>query len=390
MLRLGMPIGRVSHGSRQPCRYERPKTLMEEIFMSHTSKRGTIGRIVAVTGVAAVAAATVAGSLLFANTAGAATSTIVTIKSVSPHLVAALTANQVITVGGTGFDEASITGVTVTGCTAPTYIVTSPTTMVVKTDATCVAAATPVITITDTSSNTAISVSATPAQALSFITAPSIVASTVTVHPVTTDNTALLAYAAQTTAGLSASTKGGTVVRITSGATGYSTSSALPLGASLDGVALTSVKLVGANGVSGNYMTGVVGAHVADSAPVLKITNNGVSKSFPWHAVGASTNTQEFAYGGSTITVTPAFGPSNGTNVITIAGAGFSTTAASDTVTVGGVSCPVSGTPTATTIKCTVAADATPFEGPATVKVVVSGGLTSVISAGSTYTFVAQ
>ena len=117
---------------------------------------------------------------------------------------------------------------------------------------------------------------------------------------------------------------------------------------------------------------------------------NGVSSTFKWHAVGASTLTHEFSYGGSTITVSPAFGPASGGNVLTISGSGFSTTAASDTVTVGGVACPVSGTPTATSIKCTVAADTTPFEGPATVKVVVTGGLTSVVSPGSTYTYVAQ
>src|SRR5664279_334398 len=110
-----------------------------------TARRRTIGRVVAATGVAAVVAA---GSLLFANTAGATASTLVHITAVSPHLVAATTANQVINVTGTGFDESVIGGVTVTGCTAPTYIVASATSLLVKTDATCIAGAGAVVTIT--------------------------------------------------------------------------------------------------------------------------------------------------------------------------------------------------------------------------------------------------
>ncbi len=341
----------------------------------------TRGRTIAAVAVAAVA---VGGSLLSASTAGATTSTIVHITAVGPHLVPALTVNQVITVTGTGFDEAVITGVTVTGCTTVSYVVSSPTTMLVKTDASCTAGTGAVVTVTDTSSNTAVSVPGTTggAQKLDFITAPSIVAGTAAIDAATTDNTATLAYASH---GLTVSTKGGATIRVTSGANAFVTSTALPFSASLDGVALTAVKIVGAT--AGNYFTGVVGAHVADAAPVLKITMNGVSKTFAYAAPGVSTG-HSLQYAGSTIAVSPAFGPANGGTLLTISGAGFSTTAGNDTVTIGGVSCPVSGTPTATSIKCTTAANTTP--GPGTVQVAVTGGLTSVVSAGSTYTYLGQ
>lgn len=357
-----------------------------------TTRRRTIGRVVAATGVAAVAAA---GSLLFAGTAGATTSTIVHITAVSPHLVAATTANQVITVTGSGFDESVISGVTVTGCTAPTYIVSSATTLLVKTDATCTAGTNAVVTITDTSGNTAASVPTATggAQALSFIVPPTIATESATVHPIVTDATAGMSYAAQTAVGISGTTKGGTVIRVTSGATGFSNSTATPLAASLDGVAMTGVTLVGTNGTAGNYFTATLGAHATDAAPVLKITNNGVSKSFVY-GTGNVAGTFDFQIGGSVITVSPAFGPSKGGNHLVISGTGFSTTAANDTVTLigalGPVACPVFGTPTATSITCTVPADGAPYVGPAVAQVAVTGGLTSVVSAGSTYTYVAE
>jgi hypothetical protein len=333
---------------------------------------------------------------MFPSNAGAANSTIVSITGVSPHLVAALTANQVITVTGTGFDESVISSVAVAGCTAPSYIVSSPTTLLIKTDNTCAVGANKAVTITDTSNNTAVSNPAASGggQALSFVAAPTIATAGAALHPVTTDNTAGMAYATQTTAGTSASTKGGTVIRVTSGATGFSNATATPLSASLDGVALTSVTLVGTNGTAGNYFTGVVGSHAADAAPVLKITNNGVSKSFVYGAggAGAAAGTFDFTYGGSTISVSPAFGASKGGNKLTITGTGFSTTGASDVVTVGGVSCPLTTpVPTATQINCTVPATTlAAFAGPVAVQVAVTGGLTSVISSGSTYTYLAQ
>lgn len=358
-----------------------------------TTKSGRPGRRLA-TG--ATLAAVAASTFMFANHADAATSTLVTITGVGPHLVAATTANQVITVTGTGFDESVISGVAVAGCTAPTYIVASATSLVIKTDNTCTAGANKAVTITDTSGNTAVSVPGATggAQALSFVAPPTIAVASATVRPVVNLNSAGLTYANQTAVGTSASTKGGTVIKVISGATGFSNSAATPLAASMGGVALTKVTLVGTNGTAGNYFTGVLGAHPASAAPVLKITNNGVSKSFPWGAGGASATagTHDFSYGGSTISVSPAFGEVDGGNKLTITGTGFSTTGANDVVTVGGVACPLTTpVPTATTITCTVPASTlAALAGPAVVQVAVTGGLTSVISSTSTYTYVAQ
>jgi hypothetical protein len=347
---------------------------------THRRITGGARRRLAIGGTVAVLAAS---TFMVTNHAEAATSTLVTITAVSPHLVAATTANQVITVTGTGFDEAVIGGVSVAGCTAPTYIVASATSLVIKTDNTCTAGANEVITITDTSSNTAVSVPAATGgkQALSFVAPPTL-------------NAAGLGYAAQTTAGTSAPTKGGAVIKVVSGATGFSNSTATPLAASLGGIALTGVTLVGTNGTAGNYFTGIVGATAPNAAPALKITNNGVSKSFLWGAGGASATagTHDFSIGGTAIAVSPVTGTAAGGTKLTITGTGFSTTGSNDVVTVGGVSCPLTTpVPTATTVTCTVPASTlTAFSGAVDVKVAVTGGQTSVVSPGSTYTYLTQ
>jgi len=362
------------------------------VHIKSTGRRSTGRRIATGTALAAMAATT----FVFGSNAQAATSTLVTITGVGPHLVTALTANQVITVTGTGFDEDVISSVAVAGCTAPSYIVASATSMVIKTDNTCTVGANKVITITDTSSNTAVSVPGATggAQALSFVAAPTIATASATVRPVVSLNSAGLTYAAQTAAGTSASTKGGTVVKVISGSTGFSTSASLPLGASLGGTALTGVTLVGTNGTAGNYFTGILPAHAAAAAPVLKITNNGVSKSFSYGAGGGSAvaGTHDYTYGGSTISLSPTFGAAGGGNKLTITGTGFSTTGSNDVVTVGGVACPLTTpAPTATTITCTVPTTTlSAWAGPVVVQVAVTGGLTSVISTSSTYTYLAQ
>jgi hypothetical protein len=360
---------------------------------THRRITGGARRRLAIGGTVAVLAAS---TFMVTNHAEAATSTLVTITAVSPHLVAATTANQVITVTGTGFDEAVIGGVSVAGCTAPTYIVASATSLVIKTDNTCTAGANEVITITDTSSNTAVSVPAATGgkQALSFVAPPTIAVASATVRPVVTLNAAGLGYAAQTTAGTSAPTKGGAVIKVVSGATGFSNSTATPLAASLGGIALTGVTLVGTNGTAGNYFTGIVGATAPNAAPALKITNTGVSKSFLWGAGGASATagTHDFSIGGTAIAVSPVTGTAAGGTKLTITGTGFSTTGSNDVVTVGGVSCPLTTpVPTATTVTCTVPASTlTAFSGAVDVKVAVTGGQTSVVSPGSTYTYLTQ
>jgi hypothetical protein len=356
---------------------------MEESTMPVTiSRRSLAARAVAAT---ATVAAAVGGFALMAPSADATASTLFSVSKLSVHRLPALTANQVITLTGTGFDEDLIKSVAINGCTtAPTYVVSSPTSLLLKTKADCATTSTGVITLTDTSDNTYVTVPGTTggALALAFAAAPTIADASDTVKPVVTDNTAGVAFGDQQT---TANTKGGTVIRVKSGATPFVNSTTYPLAATLSGVPLTKVTMP----TGGAYFTGVLGAHAADAAPVLKITSNGVSKSFVFGAGGASavSGTHDFKYAGTSISVSPVSSGLSGTK-ITVTGAGFSTTAASDTVTVGGVACPVSGTPTATTIVCTAGAVATP--GAKDVKVVVTGGQTSVVGATSTFSYLSE
>ena len=329
------------------------------------------------------AAAAALGTFAFSATqADAATSTLVSITSLNVHHVAALTANQVITVTGTGFDEAVISGVAINGCTtAPTYVVSSPTTLLVKTANDCATSSTGVITITDSSNNTAVSnpAASSGAMALSFVAAPTIATASATVKPVVTENSQGVAFANQVT---TANTKGGTVIRVKAGSTPFVNTTAYPLSATLSGVALTKVTMA----TGGSYFTGVVGAHAADAAPVLKVTSNGVTKSFLYGAGGSSATagTHDFQYVGTGITVSPASGPINGGTVLTVTGSGFTS---STTVKVGTVTCPVSGTTTATIVKCTV--PAATAAGAKDVQT-TTGSVTSVVGAGSTFTYLDQ
>lgn len=349
-------------------------------------RRHAFGRLVAIAGLATVAAS--AGGLLYAGTASATVD--MTITAVSPHLVPAGTANQVITVTGTGFNASNITSVAVTtpgDVACPTiYIVLSATEIAINTTGTTCATGAGTVTVTDASGS--VTNSSAAAQLLTFVAPPTIATPTATSYPMVNANTTLQTYAEQGADGLSASTKGGTVVKIVSGSTGFATSAALPISASFDGVPLTGITITGSG--AGNSLTGVLGAKTTapSASPVLTITNNGVSASFKYAASGDVAGTFDYLYSGSSITVSPASGPVNGGTVLSIAGTGFSTTAASDVVTVGGVSCPISGTPTATLVKCTAPLTAT--AGPVTVQIAVTGGLTSVVGAGSTYTYLAQ
>ena len=339
----------------------------------------------------AVATTAIVGAALYGLAAGgvahATTSTLVTVTGVSPHLVAADTANQVITVTGTGFDEDTITGVSITDCANdPMYIVQNSTTLLLKTDNSCDPGNNEVVDITDSAGNDAVSVPGATGgkMALQFVAPPTIRTADATHRPMMTENTAGLAYANQVA---TASTSGGTVVRVYAGSTVFATSTALPLSASLDGVAMTKVTMH----TGGDYFTAVLGAHAADPKPVLKITSGGVSKSFTWHAAGGAAGNHDFTYDGNTISVSPAFGAISGGNTLTVSGAGFvSPTAVSGatTVAVDGNDCPVNATGfTTTKLTCTVPAGAA--AGPVEV-VVTTGSTTSVISSGSTYTYLDQ
>ncbi len=349
-------------------------------------------------GAAVLAASVVAGGIaLGVGPAGAATSTAFTITSLSSHLLPATTANQVFTVTGTGFAEDLLASVSISGCTTdPMYIVTSATSLVLKTAADCAVGTNNVITLTDLAGDTVVSTPASAtatiaaAQKLDFVAPPTlatIVANTT--YPVIELNTAgQTGYDQVRTAPVT----GGTTIKVTAGGTAFASSTAFPLAASLGGVALTTITPHFASGTTGpvDYFTGKVGAHAA-GAVALSVTSAGVTKSF--------TNAQTgFSYAGTTISIAPAFGASDGGNVVKITGAGFVPSGAgASTVTVCGVSAPVVTTgSTATLLNVTVPAftDATvaatdPVDGPCTVKV-TTGSIASVVNPGSTYTYVAQ
>jgi hypothetical protein len=332
------------------------------------SKRHRIAAGVALT---AVAASTV---LISTGLANAVTSTTVAITSVSPHIVASGSANQVIIVTGKGFDQSTITSVAISGTgactTSPDFIVVSATSLALKTVGTDCAAGASTITITD-ASGTATNTGVTAA-ALSFAAPPTLATVDASHNAVVTDNTSALAFADQA---LTAPIGGGTVIRVIAGATPFVTSTGTPLTASLGGVALTTITL----GAGGAYFTGKVGAHAAGAA-VLSVTSGGVTKSF------TAAQTNNFSYAGSTITVTPASGPANGGGTLTIAGTGF---VAGATVKVGATTC---ATPvvTATKITCTIPKLAAgSSDGPEAV-VVTNSGVNSVLSATSIYTYLSR
>lgn len=348
----------------------------------------------------AAAVAAITGAAFYGIAAGSVahaapgTSSLMAITGVSPHHVAALTTNQVITVTGTGFDEDSIKSVSIAHCTTdPMYIVQSSTTLLLKTAGDCAvdtageATSGRVITVTDTGGNNDTAVSNPAAtggkMALNFVAAPSILTADATHRPVVTEYSSALAYGSQVHSG---STSGGTVVRVFAGSTYFANSTAYPLAASLGGVAMTGITLHKDSSGNGDYFTGVLGVHAASTSPALKITSNGVTKSFLYGAGGASATdqTHDFTYAGATISVAPAFGGVHGGNTLTVSGAGFTS---STTVTVGGNACTVTGTVTATKLSCTVPAGTA--AGPVSV-VVTTGSLVSVTSAGSTYTYLDQ
>src|SRR3712207_444242 len=133
----------------------------------------------------------------------------------------------------------------------------------------------------------------------------------------------------------------------------------------------------------GDYFTGVVGAHAADAAPVLKVTSNGVSKSFTYGAGGASATagTHDFQYKGTGISVAPASGPINGGTVISITGSGFT---GSTTATVAGPTRRVGDHPPAPLFNSPPPAASA---GGAVNVVTTTGSVTSTIGSGSTFTF---
>lgn len=324
------------------------------------------------TGAMALAVAT-GGTVVGAVQANAAVSTQFTVTAIAPKKLAALTANQVVTITGTGFDEANIASVDLGPCTDAVYIVQSATTLLAKTpDATCgvATASTTVpedIVITDTAGDT-VTFTGAAATGLFFVTAPSIASS----DPVYTELSANL-LAADKVKRLK--TTGGQQIRIVAGA-GYTfPTTANAVTGSLGGTALTAITVA----AGGGSLTATAPARAA-GAVNLTLSANGVAKTFPASAVGVTywTPPTVTTVAPNAVKAVPDLG--TGGNVV-LTGTGFSATAASNTVEVCGEAATVSASTTTSITFATPDPNFTgTFEGVCPVTVTVGGNRSPVTS----------
>ncbi len=329
-----------------------------------------------VAGVAALALVA-GGTVAAASSAfGAASVLGMSITSINPKKIAALSANQVVTITGVGFDESLIASVDLGVCTDAVYVVGSATTLYVKTpDALCGVATggtAETITITDVDTNT-LTFTGTSLTGLFFVAPPAIASGP---DPVFTD------LSANVDKYKKLKSTGGQTIRIMADS-GYQFAGTTT--GTLGGVALASIA-VGGGAVNGNYITATAPAHAA--GPVsLVLTAAGVAKTFSSATTGIVYWTPP-----TVTTITPNSGKAvaaagSGGDVV-IVGTGFSTTAASNTVTFCGAAGTVKTvpTPTATSITVTVpdpALGLNIYEGLCPVRVTVGGNMSPQTAASS-------
>jgi hypothetical protein len=365
---------------------------------------------------ASASAATLVVGATLAVTATPAFAADMTITTVSPAKVAAATANRVILINGTNFDEDSIASITVGGdadCAALTsYVVTSPTQISLKTPGNgtntasvpgCAASSggtAESITITPTSSGGA---TVTKASAVTFVTPPTI--DVLANNPVISDNSSLLAAADQVK---DFTTAGGQLLRIKSGGDFlFDGRTAAGLTGTYGGKALTTVGFQNSDGTtlaataaptgSYNYWLARTGtALTAATDPTLAITQNTVGKNFATAATGTTISASPTV---TSLDVTS--GKTGAATTFKITGTGFSTTAGDLTVKVCGRTADISGSPTLTSITAvtpnansSTATDLTALKtaigGTAGVcpVTVTKGGVTSPVTSGSFFAFV--
>jgi hypothetical protein len=212
--------------------------------------------------------------------AAAVTATSIAVSTPSTGKVAANTEKQVVVLTITGLAGATLTEENITGvdlggdsncADLPVYVVTSATTLTVKT---------PSGGCDPTSGNTpeSVTIEFTGSQTLTkattnlFFIAPPVLAGTA---PVITDNSSALPAANQIKQFVAG---GGQTIRVKADST-FAFSSTGALSASLGGKALTSVTIAN-SGNTGNYFTGRTAAGMSTSDPSLSITHNGVTKTF--------------------------------------------------------------------------------------------------------------
>ncbi|GAA0278425.1 hypothetical protein [Cryptosporangium japonicum] len=257
-------------------------------------------RVVAPALAAAAASVVVSAILPPAAAQAAAITGTITVSSPTNAKVAALTNKQVVnlTVAGAAvpaLSEDSVASVGLGGspCDAlTTYVVTSATTISIKTPATC-PAGTGDIVITFANGDTL-----TKTGGITFVTPPAIEA--VANRPLINDNSALLATANQSRR---FGTSGGQTVRVKADpAFAFDPRSTSGLAVTLNGKAGTNVKVyadatsstpittvAGAiSALNGNSLTFTTGLGMTAGDPVLTITQDGVSKTFQVAATGGA------------------------------------------------------------------------------------------------------
>ncbi|MFG1924799.1 hypothetical protein [Cryptosporangium sp. NPDC048952] len=257
-------------------------------------------RVVAPALAAAAASVVVSAILPPAAAQAAAITGTITVSSPANAKVAALTNKQVVnlTVAGAAVPALSEDSVTQVGLGASpcdnitSYVVTSATTISIKTPATCPAGAADIV-ITFSNGDTL-----TKTGGITFVTPPAIEA--VANKPLINDNSALLATANQSRR---FGTGGGQVVRVKADpAFAFDPRSTSALAVTLNGKPGTNVKVyadassstpittvAGAiSALNGNSLTFTTGAGMTAGDPVLTITQDGVSKTFQVAALGGA------------------------------------------------------------------------------------------------------
>ncbi|GAA0724627.1 hypothetical protein Drose_37940 [Dactylosporangium roseum] len=363
---------------------------------------------------AAAATATVLAGLPAPAQAAALTGTI-TITSPIGGKVAADTAKQVIllTVAGQTLSEALVTSVDLgedTDCQGITsYVVTSPTTIAVKTPTGGCAATSPALTAGDNIViNFAGSNTLTKTGGLFLINPPAIAA--LSDKPIIADNSSQLQTTNQVQRFV---TNGGQIVRVKADSTyAFDPRTAAGLSVTFSGKPATEVKVYTGDGTqilpntpsapaAGNYMTfkTPIGLNANDSN--ITITQNGVSKTFTTTDTGVSVVAAPTV---STLTVTS--GKARGSTNTVVNGTGFSkvltdyTTGATWAVQfcgVAGTVTAVNATGTAITVTTPDVTDTNPglgsgiFAGTCGVRVVdVTNSISSPLTPGSYFNFLAE
>ena len=303
------------------------------------ARTGRRSRVAAALG-AGVLAAAMSTALMPTPAQAAVLTGTITVATPANAKLAADTAKQVVVlnISGTGAptlseDNVASVGLGATPCDALiTYVVTSATSITVKTPTGgCPAAASAQsIVITMTNGDTL-----TKASAITFVSPPRVTA-TAASKPVINENSAALLPANQQQRFL---TSGGQIVRVKAASDfAFDPRTTASLAATLGGKVGTDFKVYAADGTTlmapgtatdatvaaqvGNFMTFRTTAAMDDSNDTISITQNGVSKSFLTADTGVNV-----AAGPAITTMSVDSGRSSGGTVVQITGTNFNKTA---------------------------------------------------------------